>query len=140
MHLPVRGVEGPEALRGGGLAVHCGSGEESQPIRSHGIAFPRIKVRLSAQKGFNGSRRSNRRVSRAAQITFSGGSRASAVWPYAEGKVRGISLAPLYKGAPKAALQDPKLYGVLALCDAIRSGRAREGNLAVELLEKEINV
>ena len=41
-----------------------------------------------------------------------------AVWPYAEGKVRGISLAPLYKGAPKAALQDPRLYGVLALCDA----------------------
>lgn len=61
------------------------------------------------------------------------------VWPYAEGKVRGISLAPLYNGAPKAALRDPGLYGVLALCDAIRSGRIRERNLAVELLEKEIN-
>jgi len=48
------------------------------------------------------------------------------VWPYAEGKVRGISLTPLYKGAPKAALRDPKFYGVLALCDAIRSGRTRE--------------
>lgn len=62
-----------------------------------------------------------------------------AVWPYAAGKVRGVALAPLYKGAPKAALQDPKLYSVLALCDAIRSGRVRERNLAVELLEKEIN-
>jgi len=61
------------------------------------------------------------------------------VWPYAEGKVRGIALAPLYKGAPKAALRDSKFYGVLALCDAIRSGRTRERNLAVELLEKEIN-
>jgi len=61
------------------------------------------------------------------------------VWPYAEGKVRGISLAPLYKGAPKAALRDRKFYGVMALCDAIRSGRTRERNLAVELLEKEIN-
>jgi len=60
------------------------------------------------------------------------------VWPYVEGKVRGISLAPLYKGAPRAALQDPKFYGVLALCDAIRSGRTREQNLAVELLGKEI--
>lgn len=29
------------------------------------------------------------------------------VWPHADGKVRGISLAPLYKGAPKAALRDP---------------------------------
>jgi hypothetical protein len=61
------------------------------------------------------------------------------VWPYAQGKVRGISLAPLYKGAPEAALRDPKLHGVLALCDAIRSGRTRERNLAVELLEKQIN-
>ena len=62
-----------------------------------------------------------------------------AVWPYAEGKVRGISLVPLYRGAPKAALRDRKLYCVLALCDAIRSGRTRERNLAVELLGKEIN-
>lgn len=61
------------------------------------------------------------------------------VWPYAEGKVRGLSLEPLYKGAPKAALLDAKLYGVLALCDAIRSGRTRERNLAVELLGKEIH-
>jgi hypothetical protein len=62
------------------------------------------------------------------------------VWPYVEGKVRGISLAPLYKGAPKAALRDPKFYAVLALCDAIRGGRTRERNLAIELLGKEINV
>lgn len=61
------------------------------------------------------------------------------VWPYAEGQVRGISLAPLYQGAPKAALRDPKLYSALALCDAIRSGRTRERNLAIELLGKEIN-
>ena len=61
------------------------------------------------------------------------------VWPYAEGKVRGLALAPLYAGAPKAALRDPKLYWVLALCDAIRSGRTRERSLAVELLRKVIH-
>jgi hypothetical protein len=61
------------------------------------------------------------------------------VWPYAEGKVRGVSIAPLYKGAPKAALLDSRFYGVLALSDAIRSGRTRERNLAIELLEKEIH-
>jgi hypothetical protein len=61
------------------------------------------------------------------------------VWPYSGGKVRGIALAPLYKGAPRAALRDPKFYSVLALCDAIRAGRTRERNLAVELLGKEIN-
>jgi hypothetical protein len=61
------------------------------------------------------------------------------VWPYAQGKVRGIAMAPLYKAAPKAALADPKFYAVLALCDAIRIGRTRERNLAIELLGKEIN-
>ena len=61
------------------------------------------------------------------------------VWPYVEGNMRGISLAPLYKGAPKAALRDPRFYAVLALCDAIRGGRTRERNLAIELLGKEIN-
>lgn len=61
------------------------------------------------------------------------------VWPYSEGKVRGLSLAPLYRGAPKAALRDSKFYSVLALCDAVRSGRTRERNIAVELLEKAIN-
>jgi hypothetical protein len=62
------------------------------------------------------------------------------VWPFAEGKIRGLSLAPLYAGAPQAALKDPKFYSVLALCDAIRNGRTRERKLAVELLEKELNV
>lgn len=61
------------------------------------------------------------------------------VWPYAEGKVRGISIAPLYKAAPRATLLDAKLYCALALSDAIRSGRTRERNLAIELLEKEIH-
>jgi hypothetical protein len=61
------------------------------------------------------------------------------VWPYADGKVRGISLAPLYEGAPKAALRDHRFYEVLALCDAVRGGRTRERNLAIELLGKEIN-
>jgi len=61
------------------------------------------------------------------------------VWPYAEGNVRGISLSPLYKMAPKAALHDPKFYGALALCDAIRIGRTRERNMAIEFLEKQIH-
>jgi hypothetical protein len=61
------------------------------------------------------------------------------LWPYAEGKVRGTSIEPLYKGAPKAALRDLRYYRLLALCDAIRGGRTREQNLAIELLGKEIN-
>jgi hypothetical protein len=61
------------------------------------------------------------------------------VWPYPEGTVRGLSFSPLYKGAPKAALFDPRLYELLALCDAIRSGRTRERVLAVELLREALN-
>jgi hypothetical protein len=61
------------------------------------------------------------------------------VWPYPEGTARGLSFSPLYKTAPKAALLDSKLYELLALCDAIRSGRTRERVLAVELLRKALN-
>lgn len=70
---------------------------------------------------------------------FSEDTEPQPVWPYPEGKVRGIALAPLYKTAPKAALRDVKLYGALALCDAIRMGRTRERNLAVSLLEKSLH-
>jgi hypothetical protein len=62
-----------------------------------------------------------------------------AVWPYPDGKVRGIALIPLYAGAPKASLRDSKLYSALALADAIRGGRAREKNLAVELLREALH-
>jgi hypothetical protein len=61
------------------------------------------------------------------------------VWPYAEGTVRGLSFIPLYKGAPQAALLDNELYKLLALCDAIRDGRARERALAIDLLEKALS-
>jgi hypothetical protein len=61
------------------------------------------------------------------------------VWPYPEGSVRGLSFSPLYKNAPKAALLDFRYYELLALCDAIRSGRTRERVLAVELLRKALN-
>lgn len=52
------------------------------------------------------------------------------VWPYAQGPARGYSFAPLHKNVPKAALEDKKLYELLALVDALRDGRARERNLA----------
>jgi hypothetical protein len=61
------------------------------------------------------------------------------VWPFPEGPVRGLSFSPLYKNAPKAALLDSRFYELLALCDAIRSGRTRERVLAVELLRKTLN-
>jgi hypothetical protein len=61
------------------------------------------------------------------------------VWPFPEGSVRGLSFSPLYKSAPKAALLDSRFYELLALCDAIRSGRTWERLLAVEVLRKALN-
>lgn len=60
------------------------------------------------------------------------------VWPFAEGMVRGYSLAPLYRTVPEAALRDPALHEYLALVDGIRDGRARERRLAAEMLEARL--
>jgi hypothetical protein len=62
------------------------------------------------------------------------------VWPHPEGKARGVSLEPLYRSAPTAALRDPALYQLLALIDAIRDGRARERKLAEAALRARIRV
>ncbi|MGD0267911.1 MAG: hypothetical protein ABSB14_02520 [Candidatus Sulfotelmatobacter sp.] len=61
------------------------------------------------------------------------------VWPYAEGHLRGIAFSPLHKNVPQAALQDSKLYELLALVDAIREGRAREREIAIRELTARID-
>ncbi|MFM7137563.1 MAG: hypothetical protein ACKO1M_10915 [Planctomycetota bacterium] len=61
------------------------------------------------------------------------------VWPDPQGEARGASFKPLYRGAPKAARADAKLYQCLSLIDALRGGRARERNLAKEHLTRLLN-
>lgn len=61
------------------------------------------------------------------------------VWPYPEGKVRGIAFAPLCRHAPSAAQADNNLYELLVLVDAIRGGRAREQKIAIDELEKRLS-
>ena len=60
------------------------------------------------------------------------------VWAYPDGSTKGPSLSPIYRTAPEAALADPVLHRLLALQDALRTGRARERALAAELLQKEL--
>lgn len=60
------------------------------------------------------------------------------VWPHPRGSVRGLSIEPLYKEQVKAALQDQKLYLMLALLDIIRVGRVREIEVAIDELRKQI--
>lgn len=61
------------------------------------------------------------------------------VWPHREGKQRGYQLEPLYPSVPNAALNDEKLYELLSLIDAIREGRNRERNLALNLLKEKLS-
>ncbi len=60
------------------------------------------------------------------------------VWPHPEGQSRGPALLPLYEKLPLAALDDAKLYELLALFDALRMGQAREHELAIKLLEERL--
>lgn len=58
------------------------------------------------------------------------------VWPHPEGSRRGLSIAPLFKSVPDAALKDARLYALLALIDAIRTGNQREASLAKRSFEE----
>jgi hypothetical protein len=69
---------------------------------------------------------------------FAPSSEPPPVWPDPEGETRGMAFSPLYPSAPKAARNDPKLYELLALMDAIRGGRARERAAALERLDQKL--
>jgi hypothetical protein len=70
------------------------------------------------------------------------GEEAVPVWPYAQGGAKGLALEPLYPSVPKSVDEHPHnlFYDLLALVDAIRGGRARERNLAGELLMKKLGM
>lgn len=60
------------------------------------------------------------------------------VWPDADGWMRGLSIAPLYKGVTKAVKQDDELYLLLSAIDVIRVGSTRELKVALDVLHKRI--
>lgn len=60
------------------------------------------------------------------------------VWPDPVGKEMGQSVEPLYRSVPKAVKQDPELYKLLALIDAIRIGNPREAKVATGLMKEEL--
>jgi hypothetical protein len=63
------------------------------------------------------------------------------VWPYGEGEERGVALKPLYSSVPESVSKhpDPLFYDLLTLLDAIRSGRAREKQIAIQRLSEILN-
>jgi hypothetical protein len=70
------------------------------------------------------------------QIVF--GNDPAPVWPYGEGEERGVALKPLYSSVPDSISKhpDPIFYDLLTLIDAIRSGRAREKQLAIQKISE----
>lgn len=60
------------------------------------------------------------------------------VWPHPDGVARGPGLLPLFESLPLAAQDDPALYELLALFDALRAGPARERALAKIELNKRL--
>ncbi len=60
------------------------------------------------------------------------------VWPSVEGTVRGQRIESLYPTVPAACIKDKTLYELLSLTDALRVGKARERNIAMEELSKRI--
>lgn len=62
------------------------------------------------------------------------------VWPYAEGKQRGLALKPLYRSVPKSLTEypDKDFYELLVLVDVLRSGRVREKNIAKKIIQHKI--
>lgn len=72
-----------------------------------------------------------------------GGNDPIPVWPiYAEGAQKGIALKPLYSCVPKslAKYPDQYFYELLALLDALRSGRARERNIGAERIKEMLEI
>ena len=62
------------------------------------------------------------------------------VWPDPEGDQRGYEFSPLYKSVPEAARKDAELYELLTLVDAIRGGRTRERNMAIDELQRRLEL
>jgi len=62
------------------------------------------------------------------------------VWPYSEGNSKGQAIEPLHKAVPEVVLLDKPFYELMAIADTIRVGRAREFKIAVEELEKRLQL
>jgi predicted nucleotidyltransferase len=60
------------------------------------------------------------------------------VWPHPQGDARGPGLLPLYENLPLAARDDPALYALLALFDALRIGQDETRDFAMTGLNERL--
>lgn len=62
------------------------------------------------------------------------------VWAEPSGNTKGLAVNPLFKSFAVAIRNDPEMYRLLALIDALRIGLARERELATSLLKKQMEI
>ncbi|HLV32147.1 MAG TPA: hypothetical protein VKY57_11310 [Chitinispirillaceae bacterium] len=60
------------------------------------------------------------------------------VWKASGGTLRGMSVEPLYRTLPKISANYLEFYELLCLLDTLRIGRAREVNIAQDILKKRL--
>lgn len=62
------------------------------------------------------------------------------VWPYINGKNKGLALTPIYKTLPNALdrFPDEHFYKIMSALDLIRLGGNRENKIASEILEQYV--
>lgn len=58
--------------------------------------------------------------------------------PYVKGDTRGQMIEPLHPNLAEACIKDAVFYELVSLCDALRVGKVREKNLAIEELNKRL--
>ncbi len=60
------------------------------------------------------------------------------VWPFGKGTLRGQGIEPLHPKIPEACLRDPGFYELVSLVDALRVGKVRERELAIQELRNRV--
>ena len=97
---------------------------------SHGIQYVFVPERSGMNRGMLTSY-----AAEPLKSSFVRDNEPPPIWADPEGDVRGESFSPLYKSVPFAAKNDPALYELLVLVDAIRGGRIREREFAKKELK-----
>lgn len=105
-----------------------------QEFLEHGVRYAFPPVRGSTTRGIPTAHAASPLAERIAD----GSGDPPLVWPEPTGKTRGVALCPLYSGAPAAASTDERLRELLVLIDALRVGRARERELAKEMISDRL--
>lgn len=122
-----------------GLAVAAGRGDWS-PVRASLLEFLQHGVRFVWPATPGPVKRGVPTAFGAAPLAglVNAAAGDAPVWAHPTGSAKGPTLSPLYRTAPQAALADPELHRLLALLDALRTGRARERKLAAELMREAL--